>query len=91
MEKEKRDKDTKLKGQEKKVKEYRLIVNILMQYIFFQIDYFERAKCLVEIPLLKRQYKEQIEYDKQFHEEQDEERVSIKKYTLIKYRMKLMV
>lgn len=57
MEKEKRDKDTKLKGQEKK------------------IDYFERAKCLVEIPLLKQQYKEQIEYDKQFHEEQEEERV----------------
>jgi translation initiation factor 3 subunit A len=58
MEKERREKDMKLKGQEKRV------------------DYFERAKRLVEIPLLEKQYKEQIEQDKQFHEEMEEERVT---------------
>ena len=41
-----------------------------------QVDYFERAKCLVSIPLLQKQYQQQIEEDRHFHEEQEEERVS---------------
>ena len=41
-----------------------------------QIDHWERAKRLVEMPLLEKQYKQQIVEDRQFHEEQEEERVS---------------
>ena len=44
--------------------------------IHVQVDYFERAKREVEIPLLKKQYEEQKEKDRQFHEEFEEERVS---------------
>lgn len=41
-----------------------------------KVDYFERAKRLAEIPLLQKQYEEQRVSDRQFHEEQEEERVS---------------
>lgn len=40
-----------------------------------QIDYFERAKRVVEIPLLEKQYEEQIEVDRKLHEELEEEKV----------------
>lgn len=40
-----------------------------------QVDYFERAKRLVEVPLLQNQYQQQIKDDRLFHEEQEEERV----------------
>ena len=43
----------------------------------WQIDYFERAKRMVEIPLLTKQYEEQKEKDRQFHDEYEEERVSL--------------
>ena len=48
----------------------------LDQLFNIQVDYFERAKREVEIPLLKKQYEEQKEKDRQFHEEFEEERVS---------------
>ena len=41
------------------------------------MDYFERAKRVVEIDKLKQQYEEQREADRQFHEEQDEQKVGI--------------
>lgn len=44
-------------------------------YITVQIDHWERAKRLVEIPLLEKQYQQQIVDDKTFHEQQEEERV----------------
>ena len=43
----------------------------------FQIDHFERAKRLVEISKRKKEYKEQIEADRKFHETNEEERVSV--------------
>ena len=42
------------------------------------MDYLERAKRLVEIPLLEKQYEEQRVKDRQFHEEQEEEKVGTK-------------
>ncbi|XP_064383667.1 eukaryotic translation initiation factor 3 subunit A-like isoform X2 [Halichondria panicea] len=54
MEKEKKDKDGRLRAQEKKV------------------DYLERAKRLVEVPLINSWYEEQREKDQRFHEEQQE-------------------
>jgi translation initiation factor 3 subunit A len=41
-----------------------------------KIDYFERAKRLEEIPMLKKEYEVQKETDQQFFEEQEEERIS---------------
>lgn len=40
-----------------------------------QIDYFERAKCLEEIPLIKKAYEEQRVKDMELWELQEEERV----------------
>lgn len=42
----------------------------------FQIDYFERAKRLEEIPLIKSAYEEQRIKDMDLWEQQEEERVS---------------
>uniref|UniRef100_A0A1X7VGV1 Eukaryotic translation initiation factor 3 subunit A n=1 Tax=Amphimedon queenslandica TaxID=400682 RepID=A0A1X7VGV1_AMPQE len=58
MDKERRDKETKLKGQEKR------------------FDYMERAKRMVEIPLLEKHYQSQIEEDKKFHDESEAQRIS---------------
>ena len=41
------------------------------------MDYFARAMRVEEIPSLKKQYEEQLVMDKQFWEEQEEERVRI--------------
>ena len=41
-----------------------------------QVDHWERAKRLVEIPLLEKQYQQQIVDDRAFHEQQEEERVA---------------
>ena len=41
-----------------------------------QVDHWERAKRLVEIPLLEKEYQQQIVDDKAFHEQQEEERVA---------------
>lgn len=49
---------------------------ILLLYIF-QIDYFERAKRLEEIPLIKKAYEEQRIKDMELWELQEEERVII--------------
>ncbi len=46
------------------------------------MDYFERAKRLEEIPLLERFYESQRENDRKFHEDQEEERVSVMYYLL---------
>lgn len=40
------------------------------------MDYFERAKRLHELPKLKRQYEEQRKADMEFHNEQENQRVS---------------
>lgn len=42
----------------------------------FQIDYFERAKRLEEIPLIKKAYEEQRVKDMELWELQEEERVT---------------
>ena len=41
-----------------------------------QIDHWERAKRLVEVPLLEKQYQDQVVEDRAFHEQQEEERVA---------------
>ena len=43
----------------------------------FQVDYFERAKHLEEIPLLENQCEEEMEKAKEFWEQQEHERVRI--------------
>lgn len=43
--------------------------------MFIQIDYFERAKRLEEIPLIKTAYEEQRVHDMELWEQQEEERV----------------
>lgn len=40
------------------------------------MDYLARAMRVEEIPLLKQQYEDHLVQDKQFWEEQEEERVS---------------
>nr|A7SK48.2 RecName: Full=Eukaryotic translation initiation factor 3 subunit A; Short=eIF3a; AltName: Full=Eukaryotic translation initiation factor 3 subunit 10 [Nematostella vectensis] len=57
LDKEKRELQTKLKTQEKKV------------------DYFARAMRMEEIPLLNKQYEEHLVADREFWENQEEERV----------------
>lgn len=49
----------------------------LASFLFFvsQIDYFERAKRLEEIPLIKKAYEEQRVKDMELWELQEEERV----------------
>ena len=42
-----------------------------------QVDYFERAKRMVELPLLGQQYEEQRKTDREFHTEQESQRVSV--------------
>ena len=93
MEKERREKETKLKTQERKVRHYHLHASYLIVYqepcapectqsVLYisspQVDYFERAKRLVEVSLLRDQYQQQIDDDRLFHEEQEEERVGYK-------------
>ncbi len=39
------------------------------------MDFFERAKRLVELPLLEEQYEEQQTADKEFHTEQENQKV----------------
>jgi len=41
-----------------------------------QVDYFERAKRLVEIPLIHSWYEEQDVKDRKYHDEQQEAAVS---------------
>ena len=41
------------------------------------MDYLARAMRVEEIPLLNKQYEEHLVLDKQFWEEQEEERVTI--------------
>ena len=41
-----------------------------------QVDYFERAKRMVEVPLLEKQYEEQRKADRDFHVEQETQNVS---------------
>ena len=43
----------------------------------FQVDFFERAKHLEEIPLLEKQCEEEMEKAKEFWEQQERERVRI--------------
>lgn len=47
-----------------------------LSFISLQIDYFERAKRLEEIPLIKKAYEEQRVKDMELWELQEEERVS---------------
>lgn len=49
----------------------------VMILCIFQIDYFERAKRLEEIPLIKKAYEEQRIKDMELWELQEEERVMI--------------
>lgn len=52
--------------------------NFFLKYFCFhviQIDYFERAKRLEEIPLIKSAYEEQRIKDMDLWEQQEEERV----------------
>ena len=72
MEKERQDKETKLKSQFKKVGLKHDSLGVTSR---LKVDYMERAKRLVEIPLQEAYYKNQIAKDSKFHEEQEEERV----------------
>lgn len=42
-----------------------------------QVDYFERAKRIVEVPRRQEQYKEKLVDDEQFHHEQETKKVSV--------------
>lgn len=50
-------------------------MNRILRIISPQIDYFERAKRLEEIPLIKKAYEEQRVKDMELWELQEEERV----------------
>ncbi len=41
-----------------------------------KVDYFERAKRIVELPKLEKHSQQQLEADRQFHAEQEEQKVS---------------
>lgn len=60
-------------------------VNWTLIFLILQIDYFERAKRLEEIPLIKKAYEEQRVKDMELWELQEEERVykenQMKSYT----------
>lgn len=85
LEKEKKELQERLKNQEKKVNERtgkiltcQIKKYLFLNYIYFhviQIDYFERAKRLEEIPLIKSAYEEQRIKDMDLWEQQEEERV----------------
>lgn len=47
-------------------------------FFMYKMDYFERAKRLEELPLLEKQYQEQREADKKFHEEREEQKVRMR-------------
>lgn len=81
LEKEKKELQERLKNQEKKVT---VVHESLARHgqkhwtltsLFLQIDYFERAKRLEEIPLIKKAYEEQRVKDMELWELQEEERV----------------
>ena len=86
LEKEKKELQERLKNQEKKV----TVINqwkhlspgceLGTNCSFFQIDYFERAKRLEEIPLIKKAYEEQRVQDMELWELQEEERVCSKQW-----------
>lgn len=81
IEKEKKDKEMKLKSQEKKVCTVisswsALMVGLIILYRS-QVDYFERAKRLVEVSLLQRQYEDQRKTDREFHTELENQKVAI--------------
>ena len=81
LEKEKKELQERLKNQEKKVTKWFICwitSNIHVDWsliISLQIDYFERAKRLEEIPLIKKAYEEQRIKDMELWELQEEERV----------------
>ncbi|NXT13160.1 EIF3A factor, partial [Prunella fulvescens] len=54
-----------------------------------KIDYFERAKRLEEIPLIKTAYEEQRVHDMELWEQQEEERVRVLKCVLLVFQDKL--
>lgn len=88
LEKEKKELQERLKNQEKKVTEWfisenisHLDVNWTLTFLSLQIDYFERAKRLEEIPLIKKAYEEQRIKDMELWELQEEDRVCRKKTT----------
>ena len=83
IEKEKRDKEIKLKTQEKKVcvvdkAQFSLFI-YFPSILMYKVDYFERAKRLEELHLLEKQYQEQREADRRFHKEQEEQKVLVKR------------
>ena len=49
------------------------------------MDYLARAMRVEEIPLLNKQYEEHLVLDKQFWEEQEEERVKIIRFLLLSF------
>ena len=88
LEKEKKELQERLKNQEKKVTEWYISENHLSHldvkwtlifpiFLSCQIDYFERAKRLEEIPLIKKAYEEQRIKDMELWELQEEERVCL--------------
>lgn len=86
LEKEKKELQERLKNQEKKVTKWYISDNIsylnmnwTLTFLSLQIDYFERAKRLEEIPLIKKAYEEQRIKDMELWELQEEERVCKKK------------
>lgn len=84
IEKEKRDKETKLKTQEKKAchcgPASRLWLILAFLSLPPQVDYFVRAQRSVELQqgLIEKQYEAQRLADTDFHEKQETEMVSIK-------------
>lgn len=62
-----------------------------LSFISLQIDYFERAKRLEEIPLIKKAYEEQRVKDMELWELQEEERVSGQEKSALHKEMKTNV
>ena len=52
-------------------------LRITQGFIFFQVDYLERAKRIEEIPLLKQEYEEFIVKDKEWFEQAEKEKVML--------------
>ena len=54
-----------------------------------QHDYFIRAKRIAEIPILENQYQEQINEDRRFHEQQEDEKVGVMVHLVLRVVIEL--
>lgn len=77
IEKEKKDKEMKLKTQEKKVRWWSWLLADLEKKTFSQVDYFIRAQRVVELQqnLIEKEYEMQLAADNEFHQQRETEKV----------------